>query len=164
MAEPMLRGILIIPLTLIVGLMLGLLPLPSIAPPELNYLRPDWLGLVVVYWLLAAPEKVGVGFAFLVSLLGDLVFGTPLGFHGLVMVLMAALILSSYQQLRMLEIWQQALLIAFALEILTCLQLIVLGVTDDRSHNFLILLRPLTSALVWPWVFLILRFCRLRYA
>jgi rod shape-determining protein MreD len=106
---------------------------------------------------------MGVVAAFWIGLVADIVFGAPFGFHGLNYALLAALVLSSYQQLRMLEIWQQALLILFALELLTVLQLVVVGVIDDRDQSWLILLRPLTSALVWPWVFLLLRAYRRRY-
>jgi len=163
MAEARFQGLGFILITVVLGLVLGLIPLPTSVPAELNYLRPDWLGLILAYWLLATPEQMSVVAAFWIGLVADIVFGAPFGFHGLNYVLLAALVLSSYQQLRMLEIWQQALLILFALELLTVLQLVMVGVIDDRDQSWLILLRPLTSALVWPWVFLLLRAYRRRY-
>ena len=36
-------------------------------------LRPYWLALVLAYWVIEEPDRVGLGFAFLVGLLADLV-------------------------------------------------------------------------------------------
>ena len=107
MADPFVKGRWIIFVSLLLAMALVLVPLPASAPFELNYLRPDWIALVLIYWILAVPEKVGVPAAFLLSLITDLVVGTPFGFHGLSFVILAALAKSSYQQVRMLEIWQQ---------------------------------------------------------
>ena len=89
--------------------------------------------------------------------------GTPFGFHGLSFVILAALAKSSYQQVRMLEIWQQSILIAMALMIVSGIQLLMMTLMLDRSSNLLQFMKPITSGLFWPWVFLVLRFCRRRY-
>ncbi len=163
MAEPFVRGRWIIFASLLVAMTLVLVPLPASAPFELNYLRPDWIALVLIYWTLALPEKVGVPSAFCLSLVTDLVVGTPFGFHGLSFVVLAALAKGSYQQVRMLEIWQQSILIAIALMMVSGIQLLMMTLMLDRSSNLLQFLKPITSALIWPWVFLFLRFCRRRY-
>jgi rod shape-determining protein MreD len=41
----------ILPLSFIVALLLGLLPLPEMLQP----LRPDWLALVLAYWVIETP-------------------------------------------------------------------------------------------------------------
>ncbi|MDA7717768.1 rod shape-determining protein MreD [Pseudomonadales bacterium] len=163
MADPFVKGRWIIFVSLLLAMALVLVPLPASAPFELNYLRPDWIALVLIYWILAVPEKVGVPAAFLLSLITDLVVGTPFGFHGLSFVILAALAKSSYQQVRMLEIWQQSILIAMALMIVSGIQLLMMTLMLDRSSNLLQFMKPITSALFWPWVFLMLRFCRRRY-
>ncbi len=163
MADPLVKGRWIIFMSLLLAMALVLVPLPTSAPFELNYLRPDWIALVLIYWILAVPEKVGVPAAFFLSLITDLVVGTPFGFHGLSFVILAALAKSSYQQVRMLEIWQQSILIAMALMIVSGIQLLMMTLMLDRSSNLLQFMKPITSALFWPWVFLVLRFCRRRY-
>ena len=42
--------------TFLVALLLTVVPLPDWLRPA----RPDWVGLVLIYWCLALPERVGV--------------------------------------------------------------------------------------------------------
>ena len=46
----------------------ALLPLPA----QLQPLRPYWLALVRRYWVIEEPDRVGLGFAFVIGLLADL--------------------------------------------------------------------------------------------
>src|SRR5690606_12925872 len=75
----------LIPASVIVALVLGLLPLP----PSWQPLRPYWLALVLAYWVIEAPERVGLGFAFVVGLVADLSFGGLLGEQAMRLVVMA---------------------------------------------------------------------------
>ena len=77
MAEARFQGLGFILITVVLGLVLGLIPLPMSVPAELNYLRPDLLGLILAYWLLATPEQMGVVGAFWIGLVADIVFGAP---------------------------------------------------------------------------------------
>ena len=65
----------VMPVSLVVALLLGLLPLPAPIAP----LRPYWLALVVAYWVLEEPERAGLGFAFFIGVIADLSFGNLLG-------------------------------------------------------------------------------------
>ncbi|HEY0310554.1 MAG TPA: rod shape-determining protein MreD, partial [Luteimonas sp.] len=58
----------LLPASLVAALVLGLLPLPGWLQP----FRPYWLALVLAYWLIEAPERVGLGVAFLMGLVDDL--------------------------------------------------------------------------------------------
>jgi rod shape-determining protein MreD len=49
----------VLPLSIVVALLLGLLPLPGVLQP----LRPYWLALVVAYWVIDDPERTGAGAA-----------------------------------------------------------------------------------------------------
>ena len=54
--------------TFIVALILTVIPLPEAG----RYLRPDWAGLVLIYWCLALPDRVGVISGWLLGLAVDL--------------------------------------------------------------------------------------------
>jgi len=50
----------VIYLSLLCGYLLSLLPMPEWA----QIYRPQWLALILIYWCMAVPERVGVGFGF----------------------------------------------------------------------------------------------------
>ncbi|MDQ2701489.1 MAG: rod shape-determining protein MreD [Pseudomonadota bacterium] len=98
----------LLPVSVIAALLLGLLPLPGWIQP----FRPYWLALVLVYWLIEAPDRVGIGFAFLVGIAADLAFGTLLGEQALRLTVMTFIVQRFRSQLRFFPLTQQALAIA----------------------------------------------------
>jgi rod shape-determining protein MreD len=58
----------ILPTSLFLALLLGLLPLSETLQP----LRPYWLALVLAYWVIEAPSRAGLGLAFGVGLAADI--------------------------------------------------------------------------------------------
>src|SRR5690606_28303859 len=95
----------LLPLSVLAALLLGLLPLPA----PVQGLRPYWLALVVAYWVIEEPDHAGLGFAFLVGLVADLVSGSLLGEHALRLVVMAFILQRFRAQLRFFPLAQQAL-------------------------------------------------------
>ena len=95
----------LMPLSFVVALLLGLLPLPALLQP----LRPYWLALVLAYWVIEAPDSVGLGFAVIVGLIADLMFGTLLGEQALRLVIMAFILQRFRARLRFFPLSQQAL-------------------------------------------------------
>ena len=86
----------LLPVSVVAALLLGLLPLP----PWMQPFRPYWLALVLVYWLIEAPDRVGIGFAFLLGVVADLAFGTLLGEQALRLTVMAFIVQRFRAQLR----------------------------------------------------------------
>ena len=62
-------------LTLFVAFMLTIMPLPEWAIE----FRPDWVTLVLVYWAMALPARVGVTIAWFAGLMLDV---SQYGFQG----------------------------------------------------------------------------------
>src|SRR5690606_33122276 len=92
------------PASILAALLLGLLPFPAAAAA----FKPYWLALVLVYWLLEAPERAGLGVAFVVGLLADLLYGTLLGEQALRLTMLAFIVLRFRARLRFFPLWQQA--------------------------------------------------------
>lgn len=90
------------------AMLLALLPLPDAIVP----FRPFWMALVLAYWVLEHGDECGLGFAFLVGLLLDVVLGTLLGEFALRLVVIAFLLDRFRSRLRFYPIWQQVLAIA----------------------------------------------------
>ena len=61
----------LLPLSLLLALLLGLLPLHA----QLQPLRPYWLALVLAYWVIETPSRAGLGLAFACGLVADLAYG-----------------------------------------------------------------------------------------
>lgn len=97
----------ILPVSIVLALLLGLLPLPPVLQP----LRPYWLALVLAYWVIEAPESAGLGFAFIVGLIADLMFGGLLGEQALRLVIMTFILQRFRARLRFFPLSQQALAI-----------------------------------------------------
>ncbi len=147
------RGTLAIALTFFVALVLTVVPMPSPLAP----LRPEWAALTLLYWVMALPQRIGVGAAWGLGLLLDVLKGAVLGQHALALALVVYLTLRVHRQLRVYPVWQQALAIG-ALVLLN--QMVVAwinGIIGIESGGWGYWLPSLSSALLWPWMYIILR-------
>lgn len=145
--------------TLMVAFVLDHLPLPD----GLARINPDWLALVLIYWCLALPQRVGIGTGWLLGLLVDAAHGTLLGQHALTYAVLAFLALKSHRQVRAFPVWQQAVSVVSFLLVGRLLLVWINGMVGypPRGWSFLM---PLGSALlVWPVLFVLLRDLRRRY-
>jgi rod shape-determining protein MreD len=97
----------VLPVSLLLALLLGLVPLPDLLQP----LRPYWLALVLAYWVLEAPDQVGLGMAFLLGLVADLAFGGLLGEQAMRLAILAFILDRFRARMRFFPLSQQALAI-----------------------------------------------------
>lgn len=58
---------LVIYLSLVVAMVLMILPLPD----WVQIYRPNWVALVLIYWSMALPKRVGLWFAFFSGIILD---------------------------------------------------------------------------------------------
>jgi len=123
--------------------------------------RPEWVPMVLIYWIMALPYRVGIGWAWLVGIVLDILEGSTLGLNAMSLVIIAYLTLSLHLRLRMFSNVQQAgmvlVLIGINLLISHWLQLLT---GQTVSNNIMFLLATLTSAVIWPSLFQILRYIR----
>ena len=138
--------------SILLAILLALVPLP----PPLDALRPYWLALVVGYWVLETPERAGLGFAFLCGLLSDLATGSILGEQALRMVILAFILDRFRTRLRFFPTWQQALVIGALLINDRIVSAVVHALVGARQAEALVWVSPLTGALMWGPVYLVL--------
>ena len=123
--------------------------------------RPEWVPLVLIYWVMALPYRVGIGWAWLAGIILDILEGSTLGLNAMALVIIAYLTLSLHLRLRMFSTVQQAgivlVLIGINLLISHWLQLLT---GQTVSSNIMFLIATLTSAVIWPSLFQILRYIR----
>ncbi len=145
--------------TIIVAFMLAIMPLPD----WMVEFRPDWVTLVLIYWAMALPTRIGVTMAWLAGLLLDVSYGTLMGQHAIGMVLVIYVIHLQHQRLRVASLLQQAIVIFFLLLLKQLLTLWVNGMLGHAPDSWTYFMPTITSTLLWPWVYLILRDLRRKF-
>jgi rod shape-determining protein MreD len=140
-------------ITIIGAFMLAIMPMPDWA---VEY-RPDWVTLVLIYWAMALPSRIGVTMAWFAGLLLDVSYGTLMGQHAVGLVLVIYVIHMQHQRLRMASLLQQAIVIFFLLLLKQLLVLWVDGMLGRAPDKWLYFMPTITSTLLWPWAYLILR-------
>ena len=149
----------VLPVSVVLAILLGLVPLPDILQP----LRPYWLGLVVAYWVIEDNERVGLVFAFCMGLVADLAFGSVLGEQALRLTVMAFILQRFRSQLRFFPMAQQALAIGGLLlndRVVSAAVHLALGLPQ---LPWMYWLAPVLGMLLWAPLFLVmdtLRFSR----
>lgn len=147
-----------LPVSLMLAILLQLLPLPGLLQP----LRPYWLALVLAFWLLEAPERVGPGVAFCVGLAGDLAYGSLLGEQALRLVVLAFILERFRARLRFFPISQQALSIGVLLlndRVIVAAVHFVAGLPQAPALGWV---APLVGMALWPPLHLALGLARAR--
>jgi rod shape-determining protein MreD len=144
--------------SLLFGLVFAIVPLPAGIGPA----RPYLLAMLLAYWLIEAPNRVGLGLAFITGLLADLVAATPLGEQALRLVVLAFLAQRFRARLRFFPLWQQSLAIGLILlndRVIATLLHLVMG---DGLPPWSSWLSPVLAMVLWPWLFVLLDLARLR--
>ncbi|KAA2283935.1 rod shape-determining protein MreD [Arenimonas fontis] len=144
--------------SLFLGLLAMVLPLPA----GMDLARPYLLALLLVYWQLELPERVGLGTAFLAGLAADLVSGTLLGEQAMRLVILAFLVQRFRARLRFFPLWQQA---AAVTALLLNDRLVALAIqlsAGQAPAHWATWISPLLGFAIWPWLFLLLDELRLR--
>jgi rod shape-determining protein MreD len=151
------RAAWVLPVSLLLALLLGLLPLPESLQP----LRPYWLALVVAYWVIEGNDRVGLGAAFVIGLIADLAFGGLLGEQALRLVVMTFILQRFRTQLRFFPMAQQALAVGGLLlndRVITTVVHLALG---EPLLPWAFWWAPLLGMLLWAPLFLLLDALRL---
>lgn len=135
-----------------VSTLLALVLSISLFPVDWLILRPEWLGLIVFYWTFRAPNRFGVLVAWCLGLFLDVLESGPMGINAFAMSLVAFLVLTTHQRLRMFPLPQQCMMVFLLLSINQMFVHFVNQVLGADDPGFTYLFPAVTSALVWPFV------------
>jgi len=137
--------------TLLFALFLNLIPVGHF--PGL----PDWVAVVLVFWCIHQPLRVGMGAAFVLGVIMDVANGSALGQHALAYVVMAFLAGGWSRRILWFPLALQAL---HVLPLLLGGQLIMLAVrlmVGDEFPGFWWFLSSLVATVLWhPLTYLLL--------
>ncbi len=149
----------VIVMSFIIALMLTAMPLPGWA---VNWC-PAWVAMVLVYWCMALPERVGIGIAWLLGLVLDVQTGALLGQNALGLAVIAYLTTQMHRRIRVFPLAQQAVLVCIYLLVFQFFTLWIRGIMGVPPQHWSFWMPAITSMLLWPWLFIILRDIRRKY-
>lgn len=132
--------------SLFVGLMLNLLPWQG----ELLLLRPDFVLLMLLYWTIRQPLRVGMGAAWGLGLAMDVADGALLGQYALAYTVSTYAALILHRRIQSFSLWPQALHVLLLLLLAQVLALLVHLLAGQAFIGFRYFLASLTGALCWP--------------
>lgn len=142
------RGRVLLAFSLLLAMCLAIMPLPHL----LHWLRPDWMLLVLLYWVLADEPRVSVSGAWLMGLAVDLLLGTLLGLHALIYAVIIFIAQRNRNSVARLPMWQQVLFVVICVLLSLIIQLVVyhsIGLSVVTPGYFVSLLM---GPLLWPWL------------
>ncbi len=143
----------VISVIFIMAFILEIMPWPT----QFYAFKPAWLILVLTYWVLALPEKISVGSSFVLGLIWDVILGSILGVHALVLSCCGYIIAKYHQIIRNLSLWQQSLFIMLLIAVVRLAVFALEYGLHRVQFNGLYLFSAVLSGLLWPWIYLLLR-------
>ena len=140
-------------MTLVAAALLNMMPWSG----WLAWLRPDFVALVVLYWVIEQPRRVGFTAAFTLGLLMDVAEGALLGQHALSYTILAFAGIALNRRVRMFSLTSQ---VVHVIPLLLVNDLIVLGVrilagADFPGYRYF--LGSFVAGALWPAVSVLLK-------
>ena len=130
------------------GSLFSFVPLPEL----LSSLRPDWVVLVMIYWMLTNPGRFNMLSALFLGLLLDTMSGSLLGQHGLAMLVVAYITQSFALRIRVFPVVQMSLTILVLIAVYQFFLFWVDGMSGRQVPLIDRWVPAITAALVWPLI------------
>jgi rod shape-determining protein MreD len=149
----------VIVVSFFVAFVLAVLPFPS----WLQWARPEWLSLTLIYWCIALPHRVGILTALILGVAVDVLEGAVMGQNAFALVVIASLAWILYQRLRVFSLLQQSGVVFVLIGIQQLICQWVQNLEGAGAQSAVFLLPAVTSALIWPIILHLLRGLRRYY-
>ena len=139
-----------------VGLSLLLALGVNLLPVGRHPAQPDLLAVVLVFWNVHQPRRVGVGFAFAFGLVMDVHQGAVLGQHALAYTLLSYLAITVHRRVLWFSLPAQALHVLPVFFAAHAVAMVARLAAGGMFPGWTVLLAPVFQALLWPLVVLLL--------
>lgn len=112
--------------------------------------RPDLLAVVLVFWNVHEPRRIGVGVAFLMGVLMDVHEGALLGQHALAYTMLSFLAITMHRRLSAFTAVAQMFQILPLMFAAHAVSLLVRMFAGGMFPGWTLFLAPVFEALLWP--------------
>ena len=130
--------------TLLLALGMNMIPLGRVPA------MPDLLAVVLVFWTVHQPRRVGIGAAFVLGVLMDVHEGAMLGQHALAYTVLSFLAVMMHRRLLWFDLPSQAVQVLPLFAVATTLSLLVRLAAGATFPGWSIFVAPVAEALLWP--------------
>lgn len=135
-------------LTLMVALILNFIPLN----PFLHTLRPDFVALVILYWCINQPQRVGMFAAICAGLMMDVHHAGILGHHAMSYCIIVYIASILRRRISIFQLIKQAPQIGLILVIMQSFQILITLLSGAHFPGWDFYLASLSGTIAWPLV------------
>lgn len=139
--------------SLIAALLLNLLPWNGVAV----LLWPDLVAMVLLYWSIHQPRRVGLSVAWFFGLLMDIADGVLFGQHALAYVLMAYGAYFLHRRIQTFSLWQQSLYVFGLMLLMQLVMMLVRLAFGAAFPGVLYFAGSAVAGVLWPLLSLVLQ-------
>ncbi len=136
--------------SLLAALMLDLLPIGRVA------WRPDFLAIVLVFWNVHQPQRVGLGAAFIFGLCLDVHQASLLGQHALAYVVLIYFAIMIHRRILWFSVPGQAVQLIPLFAAAHAITILLRLISGSPFPGWWVLMAPVLEAALWPIVGLFL--------
>ena len=133
-------------LVLLIATTLVSVPLPDSMTP----FRPAWATLAVIYWIMMWPRMFGIGSAWIVGIILDILQGELMGQHAMALSVVAYLTLRFHLQIRFFPLWQLTATVFALLAIEAFILFWIDGVAGNPAVGLGRWTQVVAGAVLWP--------------
>ncbi len=137
---------------ILLALLVSVFPIP----PQYQTIRPEFICLILIYWIIFTPQRIGMVYAACVGLLQDIAAGAVWGAHMMALVIVSYICILSYQRFQSYSIWHQSLWVFVLIGMHQSVVNWIQGLNGYSSDVAALIVSTLVTALFWPVVFLLM--------
>lgn len=126
-------------------------------PIDWQWYRPEFVTLVLIFWVFVLPQSVGVITGWCLGLIMDMLGGVLLGQHALALSIVAYFAYVLRNRLRIFPFWQQLIMVFGLVGLGELILLAVQWLIGQPPSTPLYWVSTVSSVLCWPLIYRLLR-------
>lgn len=133
-------------ITIVIAVVLSVIPLPG----HIKIAWPDWIALVVFYWVLILPSQLGVMYGWLIGLLEDIVSFSLLGQHALAKAFIGTIAAILSRRIHVFNFIEQIILVFVVQSVSIAIDATINNFAYSTPITAMMWQPAMTTCLIWP--------------